>query len=644
MNFFEHQDRARKNSVRLSLLFVAAVIGVILAIYFLVAMGLHAQEPGRSLFDPLLLLKVGGAVAAIIALGSLVKIAAMSAGGSAVAESLGGRLVSHSTTDAAERRLVNVVEEMSIASGIPVPQIYVLDEEQGLNAFAAGHRVDDAAIAVTRGTLATLSRDELQGVIGHEFSHVLNGDMRLNIRLLGMLGGLLAVAIVGRILMRTGALSRKKDTAGLALAGLALMAVGYIGVLAGRIIQAAISRQREYLADASAVQFTRNPAGIAGALRKIREAVTGSQVTAPAAAEASHMFFGPIALSSIFATHPPLDERIRRIDENAADILAQPGPGARSMSGVSSPAAAGFAGPAQTAPGARQGRATSPGELSHSVGSLSSRSIDASARLLASLPVPLQQAVHSALGACAVTWALLLDPDDDKRAVQFEQLRSVAPLPLFEETASIFPHVRSLDPLWTLPLADLAVPSLRSLSPAQFRYFRQGLELLVMADQEVTLFEFCLWTIIDRRVAAASSHKQSRKSPRLSARDLSAHTSALLSAVCRAGHADSSTASHAFEACRPRLEGLLSPRESYRDSAFSPEALGQSLNALVAAPTRTRKALLDACSACVLFDGVIKPDEAHLLRAVAYVLDLPLPPFLDLEPQNVHPVKDRAYP
>ena len=626
MNFFEHQDQARKNSTRLTLLFFAAVAGVIISIYLLVAIGMHGQHPERTLFDPMLLLNVGGAVAAIIAIGSLVKVAALSAGGSAVAESLGGRLVTQSTRDAAERRLVNLVEEMAIASGTPVPQVYVLDAEQGLNAFAAGRRPEDAAIAVTAGTLQTLSRDELQGVIGHEFSHILNGDMRLNIRLIGMLGGIMAVAIIGRIVLRAGSFSRKKEGAALALAGLALLVIGYIGVLAGRILQAAISRQREFLADASAVQFTRNPEGIAGALRKIGGAAMGSTVVAPAAAEASHMFFGPIALSSLLATHPPLDERIRRIEGNAADILAQPGltgnlpsPAGGVAAGFAGASAVGLAGNTRTTP-------VTAGALAQSVGSLTPQSIDASAKLLASMPLAVQQAVRSPLGACAVTWALLLDADQAKRTTQVEQLRAFAPQPLFDETATIFPAVQALDPRWKLPLVDLAVPSLRSMSPGQFRSFQRGLELLVQADDEVTLFEFCLWTVIERRAGSAASPP--RHSQRLSIPKLRAHTATLLNAVCDAGHLEPGIAAAAFATALAPLSGLLSASDHVAQEGFSAAALGDSLAALAGTSFKVRKGLLEACSRCVLHDQVVEADEAHLLRAIAYALDLPLPPLL----------------
>src|ERR1051325_10285133 len=317
MDFFERQDKARKNTKVLVVYFVLAVACIIAAVYLaclLILGGAAAHHHGRAaefaLWNSDVFFYSSMGTLAVIVFGSLYQISALSGGGSVVAESLGGRPVEPGTTDAQERRLLNVVEEMSIASGVPMPKVYVLDEERGINAFAAGHSTSDAVVAVTRGTLQTLNRDELQGVIGHEFSHILNGDMRLNLRLMGIIFGILCLATIGRILLRTR--GRRNP---LPLLGLALLAIGGIGVFFGRLIQAAVSRQREFLADASSVQFTRNPAGLSGALQKIGG--VGSQIESDRAADACHMFFGNALGSSflgMFATHPPLEERIRAID------------------------------------------------------------------------------------------------------------------------------------------------------------------------------------------------------------------------------------------------------------------------------------------------------------------------------------------
>jgi Zn-dependent protease with chaperone function len=326
MDFFEAQDVARRRTLLLVILFAAAVVLIILIIYIIVYY-LTGPHPG-AVFDPILLAIIAGGVLLLVGAGSGYRTLQLRRGGPAVAELLGGRRISPTTTDPAERRLVNVVEEMAIASNIPAPAIYVLDGEEGINAFAAGHSPADAAVTVTRGALRSLTRDELQGVVAHEFSHIFNGDMRLNLRLMGLLFGILLLAVVGRILLYAGPRGayrgggRRRGGGGqVVLIGLALLLVGYIGVFFGRLIQAAISRQREYLADAAAVQFTRNPQGLEGALKKIGASLVaggpGSQIANAHAEEANHFFFargiGGL-VTRLFASHPPLVERIRRID------------------------------------------------------------------------------------------------------------------------------------------------------------------------------------------------------------------------------------------------------------------------------------------------------------------------------------------
>ena len=318
MDFFERQDKARRNTKLLVFYFTVAVLLLIVAVYVAVALIFTGVELKNSSGDttfnwaqPELFFGTALGTLAVISLGSVFKTMALSRGGRAVAELLDGRLVNPNSTDIHERKLLNVVEEMAIASGVPVPQVYVMDDEAGINAFAAGHSASDAAISVTRGCMTMLTRDELQGVIAHEFSHLLNGDMRLNLRLMGLIFGILCLTVIGRILVQTRG---KKNP--LPLLGLALIIIGWIGVLFGRLIQAAVSRQREFLADAAAVQFTRNPGGLAGALKKIGGLGAGSQLQAAHAEEASHFFFANGLKSSFFgfATHPPLEERIRALD------------------------------------------------------------------------------------------------------------------------------------------------------------------------------------------------------------------------------------------------------------------------------------------------------------------------------------------
>jgi Zn-dependent protease with chaperone function len=293
VDFFARQDKARRNTKLLVFYFSLAVIFLILAVYAAASLIFSGIELKNSLDEASftwsqleLLLWTAIGTLAVILIGSVFKTLQLARGGSAVAELLDGRLVNSNARDADERKLLNVVEEMAIASGVPVPQVYVMDGEASINAFAAGHSASDAAISVTRGCMTMLSRDELQGVIAHEFSHILNGDMRLNLRLIGLIFGILCLTVIGRVLVRSR--GRKNP---LPLLGIALIIIGWAGVFFGRLIQAAVSRQREVLADASAVQFTRNPAGLAGALKKIGGLAYGSRLQSPHAEEASHLFF-----------------------------------------------------------------------------------------------------------------------------------------------------------------------------------------------------------------------------------------------------------------------------------------------------------------------------------------------------------------
>jgi len=501
-NFFENQDRARKKTGRLVIFFVLAVLAIIAMLYALailvVGYQTHELSSAESVsrlgwWDPELLVQVGLLAIVIVGGGSLFKIAQLRGGGKAVAESLGGRLIHSDTRDRTERKIQNVVEEMAIASGTATPPVYILDDEGGINAFAAGFSPNDAVVGVTRGCAEQLSRDELQGVIAHEFSHIMNGDMRLNIHLIGIVHGILIIGIIGYFLLRGAGLSRHRggrDNSGAALlaAGFGLMIIGFLGTFFGNLIKASVSRQREYLADASAVQFTRNPDGIAGALKKIGGFETGSQIAHPNAPEASHMFFGrgiASGINSLFSTHPPLPERIRRLDPSFdGDFAGAPAAGPSS----SEAAVSGFAGaPAATAVD-QIGQAT-PAHLRHA------------AQLIASLPAEVVTSAHEAYGARAVIYALLIDRDSDARRIQLDRLASHADPAVHAETRKLLPLVERVGTGARLPLVDLAIPALRELSPSQYAAFKANVEELIAADQKIDVFELTLQRILLHRLA-----------------------------------------------------------------------------------------------------------------------------------------------
>ncbi|MBM4355187.1 MAG: M48 family metallopeptidase, partial [Deltaproteobacteria bacterium] len=518
-----------------------------------------------------------------------------------------------------ERRLMNVVEEMALASGIPVPSVYVLDNEQGINAFAAGRTTADAVVAVTRGALDQFTRDELQGVIGHEFSHILNGDMRLNIRLIGLLGGLLALATVGRIVWRLGSVGRKKDGMAFAVLGLAVMLIGYIGVLVGRLLQAAISRQREFLADASAVQFTRNPQGIGGALRRIAGWGNGSKVVSPNAEESSHMFFGA-PLASLFASHPPLGERIRRLEGARAVPEGIPGRGEEPSAAAAS-AVAGLAGGL----GAHASHRSSG--FADGLGRLSPETVAAGGGVLAAIPQQVRDTVDTPLGASALTCALLLDQDPGLRQKQLDRLSALGGELVARETAALYPRLSSMPDSMRLPLLDLALPALRELSRTQMLKLAEALRELARADDRITPFEFCTLWLVERRVGLLSGRMRSR-SKSLSVAEYRRHVAVLLSAMAWAGGASREDAVAAFCAGATPLDSSLTGIDLLPPEAAM-SALGRTLDALAAAGARPRSQAWLACERTVLADRQVRVEELELLRVVGLALDLPLPPRLE---------------
>ncbi|MDA1278235.1 MAG: M48 family metallopeptidase, partial [Verrucomicrobia bacterium] len=512
MNFFEHQDKARKNTKVLVVYFVIAVACIIVSVYLAslaIFYGTHAKQqagappPELVLWDPKLFLYVALGTLGVVAVGGLYKTAALAKGGSAVAESLGGRLLNPNTTHPDERKLRNVIEEMAIASGVPVPKIYVLDDEEGINAFAAGHTPGDAAIGVTRGCMTLLNRDELQGVMGHEFSHILNGDMRLNLRIMGVIFGIVCLAVIGRILIYTRG---GRDRNPLMLLGLALIVIGAIGVFFGRLIQAALSRQREFLADASAVQFTRNPAGLSGALQKIGGA--GSKVESAHAGEASHMFFGNGLGNSFLgalATHPPLGKRIRAIDPGWNGNFKQASVktvAAESSRQAAKPTSSRSSFPTIPGmPGARAGdkgfatNAILMGAVLPNLGNPTPLHLHYAEELRNAFSEKVQSAAREPLDAIALIFAMLLSPDETLRAKQLTEMDGRTAPGICETTAALWPEIAPIASRARLPLVNLALPALRQLRPDEFEQFSRALQWLIESDGQIEIFEFVLQKI-----------------------------------------------------------------------------------------------------------------------------------------------------
>ncbi len=633
-DFFERQDAARRNTTRLVILFALAVLALIVSIDLLLAatMGYLGRNPETGAIDwtlaadpQVLSLAVFGTLL-VAGGGTLFKIAQLRGGGKVVAEQLGGRLLNPDSTVPSEQQLLNVVQEMAIASGAPTPPVYLLDQEEGINAFAAGFTPSDAVIGVTRGAVEAFTREELQGVIAHEFSHILNGDMRLNIRLIGLLHGILIIGILGYFVLRMGMFSgvgrsrsrQQGSPLPLLALGAGLMAVGLFGMLFGNLIKAAVSRQREFLADASAVQFTRQPAGIAGALKRIGGAATGSGIQSPNAPEASHMFFGRATrgLSGLFSTHPPLADRIRRIDPSWDGALPEGPPVASTQ-----PSAAGVAafagGAAASAAPPTVDQVGQPAGEAH---------LQYAARLVKSLPAQLVSAVHEPYGARAVVYALLLDHEAAPRQRQLTHLEGAADPGVYEETVRLMPLVEQLDMRARLPLLDMSLPALRGLIPAQYDLFKQNVTELVQADNEIDLFEWSLHRILLHDLEA---HFVKRRPPRVRYRTLAsvrAHSELLLSMLAYAGHRDLESARHGFEEAKRVLELPEARLRPVDDLKFT--ALDAALAALEEAAPKVKRQVLRAAVACIAADRTVTATEAELLRAMSASLGCPMPPLL----------------
>ncbi|MBN8224708.1 MAG: M48 family metallopeptidase [Xanthomonadales bacterium] len=640
MNFFEHQAAARRGSGRLVLLFALAVLGIVLVVDLatLAATG----SVGATLAATV-------ATLAVIGLGSLYRIASLRGGGAVVAAQMGGSFVPEDTHDPSLRRLRNVVEEISIASGVPVPKLFVLEQEAGINAFAAGYGPADAAVAVTRGALDRLNRDELQGVIAHEFSHVLNGDMRLNIRLIGLLFGILMLSLIGQRILLYGRFGRSRDTTPILLAAMVAMLVGSVGVFFGRMIKAGVSRQREYLADASAVQFTRQTRGLAGALKKIGGLDQGSKLQDKAGAEeVSHMLFGQgTALAGMFATHPPLVERIRRLEPafdarqlqelQARWLIAPPdglaedralGLAARDASAPpASPARTGAMPPPLPAAGARivvtppmvAGQVATPGEDDYR----------RAHEVVASLDPQLRALARQREAAMPLLLGLLLDEDGAVAARQRSEIVARCGEGMAAQAFELRrQYLERLHPSLRLPLASLSFPALRQRPRPELDGFLDTIEAMVHTDGRVSVFEYCLSKLLQVQVREALDPSRHARFGRNKVPGVRQEFAILLAVVAQAGHPG-----EPMQAQRAYLAGLqrVLPRDHlpYAPPAEGVQALDAvwaPLDALVPAAKQVLvEALVDAAS----HDRQVSVAEAELLRTVCALLHCPLPPMLE---------------
>ena len=643
MNFFEQQDLARRNAKLLLLMFLVAVFGLIILTNMAVAAFLFFSQDYSiyvgnregvagfwSYFSWARFGSIGLAITATVAMVVLVKWLQLSSGGKAVAEGMGGTRIVPQTRDRAERRCLNVVEEMALAANMPVPPVYVLNSERGINAFAAGSTPADAVVAVTRGTLEHLQRHELQGVIAHEFSHILNGDMRLNIRLAAMLKGITFVGDVGHFLLRssnhhrTGLKNNREGAPALSILGLALLLLGWLGGLAAGFIKAAISRQKEFLADASAVQYTRDADGIGDALKVIGAYIPGTLVHAARAAELSHIFFGQIEhrLWQMFATHPPLEQRIRRIDprwdgsyinrkvQQYADEPSRPGAGEVGVGRAAIVAAA-----AATAELSGTQEAQADADFGPDARELETRT-----GKRYDLPAAFVGYSHEPLGASALILSLLISRDRAIRDLQLDRVEASGTRGLTELVNTLAPGVHELGPSQRLPLLELCLPALKSMSARQYRAFKDTLLAVIKADQKTELYEWCLFQLLRHYLDPEFVRV---KVSRARYRRLASVSSQLRLVLSVLAHEGSGSAVQAFQRGTDALDmGRLTllPLDQCSVAGFSKAAqdLGDCYPLL---KPRILKAMALAASA----NGDVCDKERELVRALAAVMDCPIP-------------------
>jgi Zn-dependent protease with chaperone function len=646
MNFFAHQELARRQTRRMLILFALSVALIVAATDFVVvfALGLDRSHHvgGGMNWGGVALLSIG--VVAAILLGSAYRIATLRGGGAAVARELGGTPVAEGTGNFAYQRLRNVVEEIAIASGVPVPDIFVLEDEAGINAFASGYAPADAAMTVTRGALDKLTRDELQGVVGHEFSHVLNGDMRLNIRLMGVVFGILVIATIGRRIAQISGRGRSRDSGGVVMFGLALFVVGYIGVVFARLIKASISRQREFLADASAVQFTRQTVGIAGALKKIGALAEGSRLANSNTEEVAHMLFGDgVGYSALFATHPPLAERIKRLEpsfrpeeldaiaaawtqpvlvgdaDDAADVsIAGFAPATARTSGAQYRHAA--------LPAADANVAITPSAVVDQVGNPDTEDRRSAQSIRLTIPDALREAAYRQEQAAPLIFALLLDARADVRERQKSALAARYDAGAVALVESLAAQCDTLHPMLKLPLASLAFPALRRRPRPQLTTFVDALNALIAADGRVDLDEYCLAKLIGLQVIESLSPAAGRIIGRVRLPDVERELADLLAIVAKYGHDDETAATRAYLAA---IDEVLPGRAlSYAPPADWAAALDRALPKLDLLAPAGKELVVGALTRAISEDGNVSVAEAELLRTVCAALHCPLPPLL----------------
>lgn len=640
MDFFGRQQAAKQASSRLLWYFIFAVsiifIGVNALLYLVAVVTTHETGQGSWLWHDWSQQALLGTLW-LVAGGSLLEWFLLRKGGTAVAKMLNAQAIDFASQDAVQRQFINVCEEMAIASGVPVPSLYVLPQESTINAFVAGYRAQDSVLVVTQGALTHLTRDELQAVIGHEFSHILNGDMRLNTYMLSVLAGMLAVGQVGDFLMRspTGDHPKHKSVTPFWPLGLGMWFVGYIGLVLGRLIKAAISRERENLADAASVQFTRNPDALAGALYKIGQ--YDSYLSSWHAEQMSHMCFGEsVSFSQWFATHPPLKLRIQTISPTFLTRIKyqQTKPTAAtassSMSVPQTPSVLAFSGEIIQAPQVVTPFPITPtsdnieficdAPMTKMVGELQWADLQSAQYLHRSLSVEVSRALQSTAGAKAVLFALIAQEQGCSRQdlTQFFASQNS----LMQWVSQLQQALACSDNRLALPIVELAIPRLLGLTTEERQQFMSELQRLAWLNQQLSVFEFSLLKLIEQ---ALNKPKVIFREQTL--QQLARPCAQWIMTLLQYG-------SHQPSQYARIYQQLLSPIFALSMPAMpSPQqatllALDATLKKFNSLNLEGKKQLINLTATTIQSDGVLHRTEYELLRVLAALLNCPMP-FID---------------
>ncbi len=587
-SFFDHQERARGRTGWLVILFVFGTLGITGCVTAIVAFAMpHAW---------FVAIPVG---LGIVGVPFLCKLLSLGSDGASVALALGGVPLSPQASDPAERKVLNVVQEMAIASGMPIPRVYVLDEGS-INAFAAGTGPESAVIGVSRGAIEQLTRDELQGVMAHEFSHIFHGDVKINMRAIAAIFGLLAIGYVGYVLLRgagsvgRGARKGKEAVVVIAAVGLAFIVLGAIGTFFARLMQAAISRQREFLADASAVQYTRNPSGIAGALQKIM-VQSDTRMDHAEASQFNHLFFAE-GVRSWFASHPPLPSRIERIRAMAAGVLAAP-----SLNAAPS----------------RSGSASSLA----GIGTVTPEALGFASMTLATASEG--NRVHDTASAWANILAALLSPESGRREVQRRIIteRDPAIMPAIDALA---PGLAAMSTAARLGVIELACATLRHDSGDGYESMRALMADVIRSDGRIELYEWVVTELLRVRVERPRSDGVSIPPRTASLVSVSASATRVLGILALLGTSNEAQAQRAFMAGAQRagIDAVSLPATGERTL----DSVARDLAALERLSLRASESLLAAAAVVVSHDASYTDSEYLLLRALSERLGVPLPP------------------